>query len=220
MNPSTRQLENAEARKITTMPAYGACMYRSPKTSKLYYIVTSKTGDVEQWELLDKGGKVDAKRVRGFKLGSTVEGCVADDELGHLYISEEVVGIWKFDAEPVENAKGTLIDKTGAGGQLTADVEGLTIAYGKDGAGYLIASSQGNNSFIVYKREGNNEFVKAFRIAQGNGIDSVEETDGIDVTTANLGPLFPQGVIVVQDGINDKGNQNFKLVPYQQVFKP
>ena len=70
-------------------------------------------------------------------------------ELGHLYISEEVVGIWKFDAEPVENAKGVLIDKTGSGGRLTADVEGLTIAYGKDGAGYLLASSQGNNSFII-----------------------------------------------------------------------
>jgi 3-phytase len=37
------------------------------------------------------------------------------------------------------------------------------------------------------------------------------------VTTANLGPSFPSGVFVVQDGFNDKGNQNFKLVPLQSI---
>lgn len=219
LNPTTRQLENAAARKITTAPAYGSCMYRSPKTGKFYYFVTGKSGDVEQWELLDAGGKVDAKRVRGFKLKSTVEGCVADDELGHFYVSEEVVGIWKYDAEPDAEAKGVLIDKAGSGGRLTADVEGLTIAYGADGSGYLIASSQGDNSYVVYRREGNNEFVKTFKIVQGNGIDGTEETDGVDVTMANLGPAFPYGVFVVQDGVNDKGNQNFKLVPLQHILK-
>ncbi len=94
----------------------------------------------------------------------------------------------------------------------------MAIAYGKDGAGYLMVSSQGNHSFVVYRREGNNEFVKKFRIGNGQGVDGCEETDGIDVTTANLGPAFPRGVFVVQDGANDKGNQNFKLVPLQAII--
>lgn len=102
---------------------------------------------------------------------------------------------------------------------MFADVEGLAIAYGKDGAGYLMVSSQGNHSYVVYRREGNNEFVKKFRVGDGNGIDGAEETDGIDVTTENLGPAFPNGVFVVQDGFNDKGNQNFKLVPLQAIVK-
>jgi 3-phytase len=72
---------------------------------------------------------------------------------------------------------------------------------------------------VVYRREGNNEFVKKFRIGNGEGVDGCEETDGIDVTTANLGPAFPHGVFVVQDGFNDKGNQNFKLVPLQTIVK-
>ncbi|HEY3128388.1 MAG TPA: phytase [Acidobacteriota bacterium] len=58
----------------------------------------------------------------------------------------------------------------------------------------------------------NNSFVKTFRIVEGKGVDAVEETDGIDVTTSNLGPAFPYGVFVAQDGRNDRGNQNFKLV--------
>jgi len=218
INPQTRMLENAEARKVKHgLNVYGMCMYRS-KTGKIYYIGTSKSGDVEQWELFDSNGKVDAKKVRNLKLGSTVEGCVADDELGRLYVAEEAVGIWKFGAEPEAGSNGTLVDKVGAG-NLFADVEGLAIAYGKDGAGYLMVSSQGNHSYVVYRREGNNEFVKKFRIGNGGGVDGCEETDGIDVTTANLGPAFPNGVFVVQDGFNDKGNQNFKLVPLQAIVK-
>lgn len=218
INPQTRTLENVAARKIKHgLTVYGMCMYRSAKTGKIYYFGTSKSGDVEQWELFESNGKVDAKKARNFKLRSVVEGCVADDELGHFYVAEEAVGIWKFGAEPEAGSDHTQVAKVGDG-HLFADVEGLAIAYGKDGAGYLIASSQGNHSYVVYRRDGNNEFVKKFRVSAGDGVDGCEETDGIDVTTANLGPAFPQGVFVVQDGFNDKGNQNFKLVPLQSII--
>jgi 3-phytase len=219
INPQSRTLENVAARKIKHgLTVYGMCMYRSAKTGKIYYFGTSKSGEVEQWELFESNGKVDAKKARNFKLGSVVEGCVADDELGHFYVAEEAVGIWKFGAEPETGSEHTQVAKVGDG-HLFADVEGLAIAYGKDGAGYLIASSQGNHSYVVYRREGNNEFVKKFRVSAGEGVDGCEETDGIDVTTANLGPSFPHGVFVVQDGFNDKGNQNFKLVPLQTIVK-
>jgi 3-phytase len=220
INSQTRMLENVAARKIKhSLAVYGMCMYHSARTGKDYYFGTSKSGDIEQWELFDNGGKVDAKKVRNIKLGSTVEGCVADDELGNLYIAEEAVGIWKFGAEPEAGSERAQVAKVGDG-RLFADVEGLAIAYGKDGAGYLMASSQGDHSYVVYRRESNNEFVKKFRVGNGDGVDGCEETDGIDVTTANLGPAFPHGLFVVQDGFNDKGNQNFKLVPLQSIVKP
>src|SRR5262245_30606987 len=149
-------LENVAARSVKQgIAVYGMCMYRSAKTGKIYYFGNSKTGAVEQWELFENNDKVDAKKVRNFKLGSTVEGCVADDELGHFYISEEAIGIWKFGAEPDAGDQRTQVSKVGDG-HLFADVEGLTIAYSKDGAGYLIASSQGNHSYVVYRREGKN----------------------------------------------------------------
>ena len=97
INPQSRTLENVAARKIKHgLTVYGMCMYRSAKTGKIYYFGTSKSGEVEQWELFESNGKVDAKKARNFKLGSVVEGCVADDELGHFYVAEEAVGIWKF----------------------------------------------------------------------------------------------------------------------------
>lgn len=214
----TRRLANVAAGQIKTVEAYGSCMYRSSKTGKFYYIGTSKQGLVEQYELFDAGqGAVSAKKVRQIKVGGQLEGCVADDELGFLYVGEEAVGIWKYQAEPDASAERTGVDQTGPG-HLVADVEGLTIAYESDGKGYLIASSQGNNTYAIYRREGNNAFVKSFRIIAGARIDDVTETDGIHVTTANLGPAFPKGVFIAQDGLDDKGKQNFKLVPWQSII--
>lgn len=219
INPETRQLENVAARRITTIEAYGSCMYHSRKTGKFYYIVTSKQGLVEQFELFDDGkGRVDARQARRFKVGTQLEGCVADDELGHLYIGEENAAIWKYGAEPEADLKRVKVDGIAPEGHLVADVEGLTIVYGKDGKGHLIASSQGNNSYVIYRRDGNNDYVKTFRIVSGNGIDEVTDTDGIHATSANLGPMFPNGVFIAQDGLDDKGKQNFKLVPWDRII--
>ena len=64
-------------------------------------------------------GAVDATRVRGpWGVGGAVEACVADDELGHLYLAAEDVGIWKYGAEPDAGSGRTLVDwtdKTGDG---------------------------------------------------------------------------------------------------------
>ena len=66
------------------------------------------------------GGTVDAALVRTFNVGSQVEGCVADDEQGYFYISEEAIGIWKYGAEPEAGIARTQVDTTGAGGHLTS----------------------------------------------------------------------------------------------------
>ena len=112
--------------------AYGICTYHSAKTGKAYFFVVNKAGQIEQHELQDAGaGKVGAAKVRELKLGSVTEGCVADDELGFLYVAEEDVGIWKFAAEPDGGDRPKRVAKVGEHG-LRADVEGLTI-YGAAG---------------------------------------------------------------------------------------
>jgi hypothetical protein len=50
-----------------------------------------------------------------------------------------------------------------------------------------------------------------------SAIDGTSSTDGIDVMSAPLGAGFPNGLFVAQDGDNDTGNQNFKLVPWESV---
>ena len=219
IDESTRLLRNVSAGALKVgVQVYGSCMYRSPVTGSHYVFVTSKSGEVEQWQLFETvPGQVGARRVRSFDVGSQVEGCVADDELGSLYVGEEDVGIWKYAAEPTTDTERTLVDSTSSTGHLTADVEGLTLSYGPEGRGYLIASSQGSDEFVVYRRTGENEYLATFQIVEGNGIDRVTHSDGIDVLEADLGPGFPRGVFVTQDQRNDGAHQNFKLVPWQDI---
>ncbi|QXE24430.1 phytase [Richelia sinica FACHB-800] len=216
--------------------AYGVALYRSPFTQDYYVFVNRReTGDVAQFKLIDKGnGKIGAERVREFTIPTTAdlepqtEGMVADQETGFLYIGQENVGIWKFSAEPDGGTTGKLIDKVKdlGGSHLEADVEGLTIYYGQNGTGYLLTSSQGNNTFVAYTREGNNDYLGTFAIGNNGTIDSVQESDGADVVNVPLGPNFPSGLFVTQDGSNEpvvldnEGeniNSNFKFVPWENI---
>jgi 3-phytase len=140
---------------------------------------------------------------------------VADDELGYLYIGEEAKGVWKYGAEPEDDRPGRLIARVGEHG-LKDDVEGLAIYHAGDGKGYLIVSSQGNNTFIVYTREGDNRYLLTID-PRDAAIDDVDDTDGIAVTNRPTAPLFPKGFLMVQDGSNRKGNQNFKLYGWEDI---
>lgn len=218
LHPQTRHLENIAARKITTCPPYGSCMYRSPASGKFYYFVNSRKGAVEQWELVDNGaGRVDAIKVRAFDIGLRPEGCVADDELAHFYLGVEEKGIRKYGAEPNAGKQFIRIDSTHARGHVRRQVEGLAIYYGPARTGYLIASSQGNNAFVIYRREEQNEYVATFQIVAGNGIDEVTYTDGIDVASNNFGAEYPLGFFIAQDDTNNAANQNFKIVPWHVI---
>jgi 3-phytase len=217
IDPQNRALESVDSFPVG-IGIYGSCMYRSPLDGQHYVFVTSEGGEVEQWQVSDNGaGGIEANLVRAFDVGSQSEGCVADDETRYLYIAEEAEGIWKYGAEPGAGSARSLVDSTGPGGHLEADVEGLAIYYASGGEGYLLASSQGSDEFIVYDRQGDNPYVMTFEIVSGNGIDQVTGTDGIEVSSAPLGLLFPQGLFVAQDTNNDDGNQNFKLVPWETI---
>jgi 3-phytase len=230
VDPEGRLADIAARPLALAMDAYGLCMYHSLTSGKYYVIVNSYAGGVEQWELFDNGrGKVDGRRVRQFQVGSRTEGCVCDDELGNLYIGEENVAIWKYPADPDRQTRPPfrqVVDILGPRGHLSDDrdhdIEGLALYFLPGGAGYLIASCQGAGSFSVYRREGENDYLGTFRIVAdaGKGIDAVSNTDGIDVTNAGLGALFPQGLFVAQDGENTGGDQtNFKLVAFESIAR-
>jgi 3-phytase len=218
VDPATRRLVPAGS-IAAGITVYGLCLYKSPVTGDTYAFVNSPGGEVEQWRLGDGGGgTIAGTRVRVFSVGSITEGCVADDDLARFYIGEETQGIWRYGAEPGDGETRVQVDTTGGGGHLAADVEGLAIYRAAGSAGYLIASSQGDNAYAVYERAGGNAYVGTFRIVDG-AIDGVSNTDGIDVTSAALGPSFPQGLFVAQDGSNEGGNQNYKLVPWAAVAR-
>ncbi|MFD8972641.1 phytase [Streptomyces sp. NPDC059593] len=214
IDPATRRLTWLDD-VPTEVTAHGICLYTSTTSGKLYAFPNSTSGRVEQWELAVNGSDVTATSVRLWDAGSAVEGCYADETTGKLYLGEEDVGVWVYGAEPTAGTTRTKLDSTDSGGHITADTEGITAAGNR-----IYVSSQGSNGFTVYDRTTGTHLGR-FAVTNGTAADDCEDTDGIDATASNLGPAFPQGVFICQDGSNGtpgtSGNQNFKFVPLQTI---
>lgn len=190
--------------------AYGLCLWATPGALTAFIVI--KDGTIRQLEL--DPARATGRIVRTMKLASQSEGCVVDPRTARLYVAEEDVGIWRFDAR----ASGSPVPvKLAAadGKQLVADVEGLAIApEGAGNGGWLVASSQGDNAYTLY-RLSDERHAGRFRIGAGR-LGGTQETDGIAVMTGEFGPAFPQGLMVAQDGDN-RPAQNFKLLRWDRV---
>ncbi len=194
--------------------AYGICLGRDE--SSLSAFIVLKDGTINQ-VAIDASGNAPAGRiVRTMKLGTQSEGCVVDDRTHILYVAEEDVGLWRFDAHATGPTTPTKIAAADAR-HIVADAEGLAIATIGDRDGYLLVSSQGDNAYAAY-RLSDDGYAGRFRVVDGR-IGGSEETDGIDLMLGDFGPDYPGGLFVAQDGHNAAAAQNFKLVAWDDIAK-
>ncbi|ARQ74423.1 3-phytase [Pseudomonas fragi] len=198
---------------------YGLCLFKAP-SGEIYSFANDKDGTFVQHRLYAKGDKVEGELVRQFKVATQPEGCVADDRNQRLFIGEEDVAVWAVDARPDQPATLTSVIKVG--GPVHDDIEGMGL-YQTEKDNYLVISSQGNDSYVVVDAEPPYALRGAFRVGvnAAAGIDGASETDGLEVTSANLGGAWSKGMLVVQDGRKrmPEQAQNFKYIPWSEVAK-
>jgi len=194
--------------------AYGMCLWTRARDHALFGFVVLKDGRIDQVAIDVSGTVPKVTTVRSMKLASQAEGCVVDDRTGLLYVAEEDVGLWRFDADPAAPATATPIAQVD-GKTLVADAEGLALAPSGRRGGYLVVSSQGDNAYTLYRLPGVT-YAGRFRIG-GGAIDGTSDTDGIDLMLGDFGPAYPGGLFVAQDGDNAPDTQNFKLVSWTAV---
>lgn len=217
-----RDVANRKIQSGLQDDVYGFCFYQSQKTGISYAFLNAKGGGIEQYELQADGDRVDALLVRSFSVPSQPEGMVADPVNGVLFVGEETCCIHKFDAEPDGDNTGMIIPDTDSlNPAIVYDIEGLSVYRRNKTHSYLVVSIQGANAFGLYELEEPHAFLGNFIIAGSKTIDSVEETDGIETTSASLGERYPMGVLVVQDGLNTDGRdtlaQNFKVIDWRKI---
>jgi 3-phytase len=220
----TRQLTEVGAHTFGGKGAeFGAfCLYRSGATGRFYAFLTDPDNDITQYELFDTGGFVDAREVRGWPLGSPARSCVADDETGRLFVSERS-GVWRYNAEADRSPIArTEVDRVDGDGHLAGAAIGLALVTQPGKRGFLLASSQGDSTFALYRRGRDNGWLGQRQIVDGAVADGCSATRGIEAVAANLGPDFPAGIFVCEDGHNTPpgpaGHQNFKLVRLENVI--
>ena len=194
VDAATRSLTRVDDGTIATGSNYGFTLYRHSSGQLYGFTGPSGGGTYRQYRLFDAGnGVVHGQPTTWAFNATTVEGMVADDELGWVYLAEEAAGIWRID--PMNAANATRIATVGDASGLARDVEGLTVYHASGPTGYLLASSQGVSHFTVFRREPPHTPVGNFSL---NGVGL---TDGIDVSNVDLGPLYPKGVFTAHNGL-------------------
>jgi myo-inositol-hexaphosphate 3-phosphohydrolase len=154
--------------------------------------------------------------VRDFRLGSEGEGCDVNDVTDRLFIAEEDVGIWRFNLNSPGSGMPQRTMFAPISATLSADIEGVAVA-----DGILYASAQNvrapRYNWVAMYSIADRSYVGSFRVVDGATSDDCDQTDGLDAYGGYIGPNFPDGLFVCQDGFNDApgyaGNQNFKLIP-------
>ena len=212
---SVGELENLILRKEipSLKDVYGVTFYRDEFNT--YLFISDKKGNVEQWSFNNDESSPEIKFERKLRFSSLVEGIVADETKGKVYIGQERRGIWELNAFPSFDSQKKLIFKKSK--NFKPDFEGLTIRDDGDGNGYLIASIQGSNGYLLIDRK-SLQAKTFFRIVSNELIDGTTETDGIDVSSIRTSK-FPNGFFIAQDDDNDGLNQNFKLVDWNKIIK-
>ena len=215
IDPQTSQVSFVGETPTTFDSVYGLCMYYGD--GKHYVFINDKDGRYQQYHI---NNDLQGKLVRELTLPDQPEGCVANDDTHDLFLGVEELGVWHTSAKAEHKTAPKEI--ISVGGPLAADVEGMSL-YIRDDKQYLVVSSQGNNSYALYQANAPYEYISSIEVSADlhNGVDGSSETDGLDVSGANFGGRFSEGLLVVQDGRNvmPAQTQNFKLVAFGDILK-
>ena len=217
IDPANGRLDDIGQIATPLTDIYGLCLFKD-RQGTIHAIANDKDGTFLQYRLDGRNGAPQGELVRRFQVDSQPEGCVADDRRERLFIGEEDVAVWTLGA--AADAPTRLEKVIGVGGPVHDDIEGLALYHGER-ADYLVISSQGNDSYVVLDATAPYAVRGAIRIGlnAAQGIDGASETDGLEVTSANLGGPWSRGLLVVQDGRKrmPEGTQNYKYLSWTAV---
>ena len=181
----------------------GIALWRSKKTGDLYALVSPKlgleNGYIEQYQLRRnrQNGTVDAifvGRTGHFRGGKEIESIVASKDGVSAFYSDETYGNRQLVLQDRPN--GYNDTRPPLNQDFTGDHEGIGL-WEKGAKRYAVFTDQLPNRSIYTVTTMNGTRLGRFTCG-------ADETDGIDVTSYNLGPKFPEGLMVVMDSKNKR----------------
>jgi 3-phytase len=180
----------------------------------MYAFTLGGEGQLDQWLLFQTAdGKLDGRIVRRLHLSSEAKYCVADDASGALYVAQQAVGIWRYDADPEAEAVATVVDINRLG-RIKGEVGGLAVLNGGAQGNYLVAANADAGDYNVYDRNADDRFLGAFRI-QAGGADVVEGPSGLFGLRAPVGAALPAGALLVTD--DRKAGANTQVLSWKDI---
>jgi 3-phytase len=193
----------------------GLCGFTSPVTGRVYALGMTDSGQMLQWELFTKAGRLEGRLVRSVALGKGVEYCVVDDATGTIYYGDEALGVLSLPAGPETDPARSIVDLAEPRGGITEEVKGIALARGADGGAILIVSDTSSERFAAYDVGG--ELIGRFTVGAGGSVDAVGENEGVALATVPMGDAFPEGLLAIADQDNEGEHSNFKLVDWREI---
>jgi 3-phytase len=192
----------------------GLCLSKSARDGSLYAFALGGDGELDQWLLYPTAdGKLDGRIVRRLHLSSEAKYCVADDASSALYVAQQAVGVWRYDADPEAEAVPTIIDINRLG-RISGEVGGLAVLNGGRDGDYLVAANADSGDYNVYDRNAGDKYLGAFRI-QRNGADVLQGPSGLFGVRAPVGANLPAGALLVTD--DRKVGANTQVLSWRDV---
>jgi 3-phytase len=198
----------------------GIAAWRRPSDGAAFVMVGGKsgpaTGYLWQYRLVrDSAGTVRGERVRTFGTYSgkkEIEAIAVDRTLGHVYYSDETVGIRQYHADPDHPDAARELALFGTTG-FVQDHEGIGIYAVTDSTGWIVVSDQQGRRLQVFRREGTKGAPYAHALVATIPVSALE-TDGLEVTTAAVSDRLPQGALIMMST-----NRTFHVYDWRDVAR-
>ncbi len=219
IDPVTRTLSDITSPDsiLTFRAPFGIALYKRPSDGAMFVFLSSKAVEskakIWQFRLDDDGtGRVKRTLVRIFGDNTdVVDGMIADDEVGYLYVAEEAVGIHKYYADPEKGNDRLALFATDDG--IVGHRHGLALYKCNNGTGYLLATNPGTESIKIYRREGDNGDPHHHNLVTTLKNTLSRKGFGVDATSVATTADFPHGFLVWH---NEK-SRNFQLYAWEDV---
>jgi len=197
VDQASRRLEPLPGKPVDLgVEATGFCSYRSPVTGKIYALVATDDGDLEQLELHDRDGGIAAISIRRVPLGRGAGPCAVDDATETVVVSVETTGLWRLSVEPESDATPVQIDALAPFGTIEEEVKGVAIYRADAATAYVFAADIGQGVLRIYDLEGKPR--GAIALASHGAIPAVGEAEGLALVSGSL-PGFDGGLLAVTD---------------------
>lgn len=125
-------------------PVEGLCLYQ-PSAQELNLFVMDEMQMAHQLLLTYHNGRLQQQEIRQFPLPPQAEYCVVDDATQQLFVSEENIGVWSYNARAESEVVRTPVDLVAPWGHLQENAGPLAISQGQ-----LLIAELGSDRLHAY----------------------------------------------------------------------
>lgn len=125
---SQGKLSELAAYPVADSVVEALCLYQAPNSDGIYSFMSTLQKPIEQRLVFDSS-KQQAKniKVRDLPMSWGITSCSVDDQNALLYVAEESVGVWQFDASPEAELARKPVAMLAPFGQLKSEIKDVQV---------------------------------------------------------------------------------------------